>query len=110
MTNQLLQVIIKKMHHRTATGETSQAAAHKVARSVVGRRLEALQGLHTLGGSASGEQIARATKLSLFSIRPRLSELLEMEMIEETEKRFNNSYGNNEIVWKITRKGKTYVH
>ena len=110
MTNQLLQVIIKKMHHRTATGETSQAAAHKVARSVVGRRLETLQGLHALGGSASGEQIASATKLSLFSIRPRLSELLEMEMIEVPEKRFYNSFGNNEIVWKITRKGKTYVH
>tara|TARA_R100000935_G_C2802736_1_gene151254 strand:+ start:825 stop:1157 length:333 start_codon:yes stop_codon:yes gene_type:complete len=109
MPSPILQVIIKKMHHRLATGETSQAAAHKVAKSVAGKRLETLQGLHALGGSACGEQIALATKLSILSIRPRLSELLEMELIKETTKRFNNTYGNNEIVWQITKKGGTYV-
>jgi hypothetical protein len=103
------QVDVQKMHHRNAP-DTEIAAAHKVARSVAGRRLETLQGLAALGGTAAGEQIALATGLSILSIRPRLSELLEMELLEDTFKRHTNSYGNTEIIWQLTRKGEKYVH
>ena len=102
------QVDIKKMHHRAA-GDTEVAAAHQVAKRVAGRRLQTLQALFTLQGG-SGEQIALAAELSLFSIRPRLTELQEMELIEDTGKRKKNAYGNNEIVWQITEKGKQYVY
>ena len=103
------QVDVKKMHHRNAP-DTEIAAAHKVARSVVGRRLETLQGLAALGGTAAGEQIALATGLSLLSIRPRISELLEMKLVEDTFTRHKNTYGNTEIIWKLTKKGEKYVH
>ena len=102
------QVIIKKMHHRNATGETSEAAAHQVAKRVVGRRLQVLQTLSTLKGG-SGEQVALAASLPITSIRPRLTELLQMELILDTGARQKNEYLNFEIVWAITEKGKQYV-
>ena len=101
-------VNIKKMHHRDPKG-TERAAAHKVAPHVVGRRLQALYALHTLGGGGTGEQIARAAELSILSIRPRLTELLEMELIEDAGKVRRNAFGNNETVWNITEEGKQYV-
>lgn len=101
------QVNIKKMHHRHA-GDTEVAAAHQVARRVAGKRLHTLQTLWTLGGG-SGEQVALAASLPITSIRPRLTELSEMELIEDTGIRHKNQYENNEIVWKITEKGKQYV-
>ena len=102
------QVIIKKMHHRAA-GDTEVAAAHQVAKRVAGKRLHTLQALYTLRGG-SGEQVALAASLPITSIRPRLTELQEMELIEDTGKRKKNAYGNNEIVWHITEKGKQYVY
>ena len=98
-------VDIKKMHHREPK-ETERAAAHKVAKRVKGRRLETLQALHSLAGGGTGEQIALAARLSILSIRPRLSELQEMQLIEDTEGRRKNAFGNNEIVWRITEEGK----
>jgi hypothetical protein len=102
------QVNIKKMHHRAA-GDTEVAAAHQVAKRVAGKRLHTLQVLWSLRGG-SGEQVALAASLPITSIRPRLTELQEMELIEDTGKRKKNAYENNEIVWKITEKGKQYVY
>ena len=98
-------VNIKKMHHREPK-ETERAAAHKVAKRVKGRRLETLQALNSLAGGGTGEQIALAARLSILSIRPRLSELQEMQLIEDTQSSRKNAMGNNEIVWRITEEGK----
>lgn len=102
------KVEIKKMHHRDGP-ETERTAARKVAPRVVGRRLEALGVLARLG-TASGSDIARTAGLSILSIRPRLTELQEMGLIEDTRDRKENSWGNPEIVWTITEEGKKYVH
>ena len=102
------EVIIKKMHHRSPR-KTERAAAHKVAPHVVGRRLQAIQALYALGGEGIGEQIARAAGLSILSIRPRLTELLEMQLIEDAGTVRKNTFGNNETVWNITEEGKQYV-
>jgi len=98
-------VNIKKMHHREPK-ETERAAAHKVAKRVKGRRLETLQALNSLAGGGTGEQIALAARLSILSIRPRLTELQEMQLIVDSMARRTNSYGNSEIVWAITQEGK----
>jgi predicted ArsR family transcriptional regulator len=103
------QVEIRKMHHRNAK-ETERAAAHKVAQHVRGRRLETLLALHTLQGGGTGEEIAQAAGLSILSIRPRLTELQEMELIEDTTNRRNNAFGNSEIVWRLTEEGRKYVY
>ena len=96
---------IKKMHHRDPKG-TERAAAQKVAPTVKGRRLQTLQALASLVGGGTGEQIAHAARLSILSIRPRLSELQEMQLIEDTQSSRKNAMGNKEIVWRITEEGK----
>ncbi len=101
------EVEIKKMHHRDGP-DTERAAAHKVARRVAGRRLEALKVLAELV-VASGSDIAKNAGLSILSIRPRLTELQEMGLIEDTQNRKENAWGNREIIWSITEKGLSYV-
>ena len=98
-------VDVKKMHHRDPK-ETERAAAHKAAQRAKGRRLETLQALSSLAGGGTGEQIALAARLSILSIRPRLSELQQMQLIDDTQSSRNNAMGNKEIVWRITEEGK----
>jgi len=102
------KVEIKKMHHRDGP-DTEVAAAHKVARKVAGRRLEALKVLAKMK-FASGSEIAETAGLSVLMVRPRLTELQEMGLIEDTQARKNNHWGSPEIVWSITQEGKKYVH
>ena len=102
------QVDIKKMHHRNAP-DTEVAAALKVAPRVTGRRLLTLYGLAQCGRPATGSEIAKRLGLSILSIRPRLTELQEINCILDTETRKKNEYGNTEIVWQITEKGLNYV-
>ena len=103
------QVDIKKMHHRNAP-DTEVAAAHKVAPRVVGRRLQILCGLAQLDQAVTGSELAENLGLSILSVRPRLTELQELNCILDTETRRKNEFGNNEIVWKITEKGWKYVY
>ena len=104
----IYEVSTKKMHHRHA-GDTEVAAAHQVAAKVTGRRLETLRALKTPGGG-SGEQISASLRLPITSIRPRLTELQEMELIEDTGRRHKNQYGNGEIIWTVTKQGEQYVY
>ena len=101
-------VNVKKMHHREA-GDTETAAAHQVARRVAGRRLQTLMALWTLKGG-TGEQVSASEGLPITSIRPRLTELQDLGLIEDTGRRAKNQYENKEIVWIVTEKGEQYVH
>ena len=103
------QVNIKKMHHRNAP-DTEIATAHKVASRVVGRRLQILCGLAQLDQAVTGSELAENLGLSILSVRPRLTELQELNCILDTEVRRKNEFGNTEIVWKITEKGWQYVY
>ncbi len=103
------QVEIKKMHHRDGS-DTEIAAAHKVAPSVAGRRLQILCGLAQCGEARTGSEIAKILGLSILSVRPRLTELQELNCILDTETRRKNEFGNTEIVWQITEKGWNYVY
>lgn len=96
---------VKKMHHRDGP-DTERAAAHKVARSVKGRRREVLLSLNGIKEPATGEEISLAAGLNILSVRPRLTELQEMLLIEDTLGRKKNQFGNSEIIWKLTREGK----
>jgi predicted ArsR family transcriptional regulator len=103
--NMLAKINIKKMHHRNGP-DTERAAAHKVARKISGRRKQALQSLYWLQKPANGEEISHRAGLSVLSIRPRLTELQEMLLIEDTQIRRKNRFGNLEIVWSLTEEGK----
>lgn len=96
---------VKKMHHRDGP-DTERAAAHKVARGVKGRRREVLLSLNGIKEPATGEEISLAAGLNILSVRPRLTELQEMLLIEDTLGRKKNQFGNSEIIWKLTKEGK----
>ena len=96
---------VKKMHHRDGP-DTERAAAHKVARSLKGRRREVLLSLYGMKEPATGEEISLAAGLNILSVRPRLTELQEMLLIEDTQIRRKNRFGNSEIIWKLTKEGK----
>lgn len=96
---------VKKMHHRDGPN-TERAAAHKVARGVKGRRREVLLSLNGIKEPATGEEISLAAGLNILSVRPRLTELQEMLLIEDTLGRKKNQFGNSEIIWKLTKEGR----
>ena len=101
-------VEIKKMHHRNGP-DTERAAAHKVARRVKGRRLQVLSALFSLRRGGTSEDISTCSGLSVLSVRPRLTELQEMNLIADSLVRSKNTWGNSEIVWKITEEGEKIV-
>jgi len=101
-------VQIKKMHHRDGP-DTERAAAHKVARRVSGRRLQVLSALFSLRQGGTSEDISTCSGLSILSVRPRLTELQEMNLIADSLARSKNTWGNSEIVWKITDEGEKIV-
>ena len=103
------QVEVKKMHHRNGP-DTEVAVAHKVAPRVVGRRLLILCGMAQLNKTVTGSELAKNLGLSILSVRPRLTELQEINCILDTETRRKNEFGNTEIVWQITEKGWQYVY
>ena len=101
------KVEIRKMHHRNGP-DTERAAAHKIAPRVTGRRREALEVLAKME-IGTGTDIANKSGLSPLMIRPRLTELQEMNLIEDTQGRKENHWGNSEIIWRVTEEGKKYV-
>ena len=102
------EVQIKKMHHRDGP-DTEVAAAHKMARRVSGIRLQVLSTLFTLKHGGISEDISTHAKLSVLSVRPRLTELQEMNLIYDSQTRAKNTRGYTEIVWKITEEGEKIV-
>ena len=102
------EINLKKMHHRSPQ-DTELAAAVQIAPRVVGMRRFVLQSLDEMGGTATGMQLSKLTERPITSIRPRLTELLSFELIEDSGRRELNEYKNTEIVWEITEEGKKYV-
>tara|TARA_A100000172_G_C3002383_1_gene96769 strand:- start:427 stop:786 length:360 start_codon:yes stop_codon:yes gene_type:complete len=49
----------------------------------------------------TGSEIAKNANRSLFSIRPRTTELKHQGLIIDTEKRRKNEYDNTEIIYKL---------
>jgi len=57
-------------------------------------------------GGASGSQIADATKTIILNVRPALTYLKDLSLIEDSGRRVKNERGNNETVWTLTSQGK----
>jgi len=42
-------------------------------------------------------------------VKPRITELVRIGMVEDSGERVKNSRNRNEVVWKITDKGKEFI-
>lgn len=110
----LFDVQVNTMHHKNAV-DTEVAAAESIAPRVTGLRLAVLRDLYlssdTINGrfGSTGEEITKRTGEWLYSIKPRITELVRIGMVEDSGKRVKNSRNRNEVVWRITDKGKEFI-
>ncbi len=81
-------------------GGTSEEAAKAIALSVTGRRREVLEFLRTKAAEPmTADEIAVALQRSILSIRPRVSELYQMGLVEP-----HSTRGRNESSGLLARK------
>lgn len=95
---------VKKMHHRNAP-ETEVAAAVRIAPRVTGLRRKALRVLAESPQGETGEQVAEIMDEWLYSVKPRLTELSQFGLIEDSGRRNINKRNRQEIIWQITERG-----
>lgn len=82
--------------------ETSRNAAKAIANRAPKLRDRAFEVLKTWEMTA--DEIAHALQVSILSIRPRISELVELGMVEESGNYRENDSGKAAIVWKVTKR------
>ena len=99
---------VKKMHHRNAP-DTEVAAAVQIAPRVTGLRRKALLVLNKLPEGGTGEHVAEIIDEWLYSVKPRLTELARMGLIEDSGRRKLNRRKRQEIIWQITDQGRTFI-
>jgi predicted ArsR family transcriptional regulator len=79
----------------------SKEAAEKVATTSTKRRAAVLEEFKRNPAGLTADEIATALNLSVLSVRPRVSELNRLGMIEQTGARRRNDSGMAATVWRI---------
>lgn len=103
-------VELRKMHHRKA-GDTERQAAELIAPRVTGLRFKVLGFIAAFGEQgAIGEDIAQESGEWLYSVKPRITELNRLGLVEDTGNRIKNSRNRKEVVWRITEAGKEILN
>jgi hypothetical protein len=81
--------------------ETSRDAATKVAPVAKTQRDKVLAALiEAYPEGRSSDQIADATGITRYSVRPRISELVAAGKVQATELRTRNGDGNQVVIWR----------
>ncbi len=97
--NDLFNVEVHKMHHKNAA-DTEVEAAQKIAPKAPILRIKVLQYLQSKGTvGATGEQVAEGIDEWLYSVKPRITELVRADRVIDSGRRIKNSRNRNEIVW-----------
>lgn len=94
--------------HKNAK-DTEIAAAESIAPRVTGLRLEALQSLAGAPNGLTGSQVATKMDAWLYSVKPRITELYRMKLVEDSGRRDVNSRKRQEVVWEITAAGRSFL-
>lgn len=102
------EIEVKKMHHRDAP-DTEVEAAVRIAPRVTGLRRKALLVLAQAARGRTGEQVAETMDEWLYSVKPRITELVRMGLVEDSGRRSLNRRKRQEIIWQITDKGRTFI-
>jgi len=103
-----MEVELKKMHHRDAA-DTEIAAAKAIVPRVTGLRKKVLHELARHENGATGEELAEILDAWLYSVKPRISELTRGKLVEDSGLRKKNSRNRQEIIWRITDKGRKFL-
>jgi hypothetical protein len=79
---------------------TSYEAATTIAPIAPDHRARILAALQAHSAGLCSEQIGRIVGLSVYAVRPRISELLALGIVEETGDTVKNDRGRNVTIWK----------
>ena len=96
------------MVHKNAK-DTERMAAEFIAPKVTGLRLKALQSLAEAPSGLTGSQVADKMNAWLYSVKPRLTELQNMGLAEDSGERQLNERNRPEVVWQITPAGNQFL-
>ena len=80
----------------------SKLAAQKVASTSTKLRAAVLEEFKQNPAGLTADEVATALNLSVLSVRPRVSELNRLGMIEQTGARRRNDSGMSATVWRVT--------
>lgn len=80
--------------------ETSRIAAARVAADATVMRQKCLDVLSRHPDGLTADEVAAALNLSVLSIRPRMSELRQMNRIQDSGQRRKNASGHSAAVWR----------
>ena len=81
----------------------SQLAAEKITPKSEKLRTFVLEEFERHPGGLTADEIATALNLSVLSVRPRVSELRRLGMIEQTGSRRTNESGMTATVWRVVQ-------
>lgn len=79
---------------------TSEEAADSMRDSAPTLRAKALEVLRKCGG-ATADEVAWTLDKSVLAIRPRITELSKMGLIQDAGYRRRNKSGRNAVVWRV---------
>ena len=89
--------------------DTEIEAAEFVAPKVTGLRFKALTALRDAPAGLTGSQVAQKMGAWIYSVKPRLTELDRMRLVEDSQRREKNDRGRKEVVWQITAAGREFL-
>lgn len=84
--------------------KTSRAAARAIKDKAPTLRERAMEVLRAY--SSTSDEIARALGVSILALRPRISELVELGMVEESGNYRENDSGKLACVWRVKTSGR----
>jgi hypothetical protein len=81
-----------------------------MAPTVNALRRRALETIAQSETAISADEVAVAINRSAFSVRPRVSELLRLGLIEPADSRGRNQSGMTCHLWRVTARGREALH
>ena len=96
------------MVHKNAK-DTERMAAEFIAPKVTGLRLKTLQSLAAAPSGLTGSQVADKMNAWIYSVKPRLTELQNMGLVQDSGERQPNERNRPEVVWQITPAGNEFL-
>ena len=107
--NDLFDVEVHKMHHKNAA-DTEVEAAQKIAPKVPILRVRVLNYIKDRGPvGATGEEVANGVDEWLYSVKPRITELVRADLVIDSGRRVKNKRKRNEIVWVALEEDSNHV-
>lgn len=86
------------------THETRRASFDKIKEHIGSRQREVLERLESAPEGLTAWELAGALGRQVYTVRPRLTELRNLELIEAFGAHFHEETGRREAIWRVSRR------